>query len=714
MVFASIFPAAMMAGTALPAVPPTQMISSLAQVGSELYEKGHEDDAMAMFNVATSLLQASSDQIFAVAIKHLQMGIQIIRNDNSVTDESAAMLPDHYQEDECDVGPRTLKTAVHVSATVFGSDISFVNIALNFNKALIFHGNSDLLTARELYSSVLQTMQNTSFAQRLGMPSQQLLELGTRCHNNMGHICYLSGEEDLARAHFEASLLCARQLSELTIKDYRGEYVTVLSNWCRVTWMRGDLGESFFHGLREVLRLRTALLSWDHVDVAAAHYNIAVAEYARHKSPKAVSHLMQYLHIASHRESNGHKDLDRIPALIHLLMIQHEAKDDAMSQELLRGLRTLQDKRQDQGPESPEVASVLNFVGTILFHKEDFKNALIFFQEELRLEDRLTDSMEDISVSVTCNNIGRILQELGKLNEAIEYYQRALHAEYGDISQDWLTKGLKECQVFRTGKTKSHPSSANLYSTVWYNLGLIYDKLGSHGAAIGAFEMSLVFRKSMLGADHPDIACLLYNIGVLQMEQQKLNEASISFREALRIRHQGSAGQLNDKHVIKTLEKLSSLHKAKGNIKGALEASREVLRIQEASIDYTYSTKMREVGCTLRSIAELYHANGDLEPALEMAIASTERLRLVADVERLNVLLDPIDRHANIEQLVTSLLLVGSLYHEMCDPIRAFSVHQEAATAIQSLTSQLDAPTSLKALCEVACMLERAQCAASA
>jgi tetratricopeptide (TPR) repeat protein len=650
-------------------------------------------------------------------VQRLQLGAKILHEDDvgssSETEEDQVCpVPDHYQEDECDVGPRALRSPVRLDASLLNTESTLLQTILAFNKALIYHENSNLASARELYSTILQSMQGLNV-----VPSKLLLEIGTRCHNNMGHIGYLNGEEDLARAHFEASLLCAHELSELS-RHHRLEYVTVLSNWCRVSWMQGALNENFFHGLREVLRIRTSLLCWDHVDVAAAHYNIAVAEYARHRSEQAVSHLKQYLYIASHRATAKKVELDRIPTLVYLLIIQHEDKEDSLSQELLRGLRTLQDKRQDQGSEGPEVASVLNFVGTILFHQEDFENALVFFQEELRLEECLVDACEDISVSVTCNNIGRILQERGKLKEAIEYYHRALKAEYGDISHDFLSKGgMKEFPAFKSGKVTENPTSANLYSTVWYNLGLIYDKLGSYGAAIGAFEMSLVFRKSMLGSDHPDVACLLYNIGVLQMEQQELTEASVSFREALRIRQQGATGQLNDKHVIKTLEKLSSLHKAKGNIKGALEAALAVLHIQESSIDYSYTTRMREVGVTLRSIAELHHANGILNQALEMAYASVTKLRLVADVLLSDSLIDRIDQNSNIEQLVTSLLLVGSLHHEMCDPLRASTVLGEAAIVIQRASSRNDdpsVPAFFNALREVTFMLATPHCAAQA
>jgi len=563
---------------------PLHIAGSLIRVGNELFSRGFEHDAMSMFDAAHAALRTpafASEASELTYKKNLNKGTEVLlSNDCAPSDEESFNLPDLYQEDECDVGPRVLRTPLRPERTALSAHATFLEAAVCFNKALIFHDNLDFAEAKALYQSVLQALQALLVvveANEDPTGSTNLLEVATRAHNNMGQLSYLAGEEETAKGHFEAAIMCAKQVSELS-KDHRLTYATVLSNWCRACWMRGDITDSLYSGLREVLRIRTALLAPSHVDVAASHYNVAVAEYARHQNEKAVSHLIQYLNVASQRAESNMDDLDSIPALIYLLLIQNEDKEDSMSQELVRGLRTLQDKRQDQGQDSPEVASVLNFIGTILFHKEDFPNALLFFQEELRLEECVTDSKEDISVSVTCNNIGRILQELGKLNEAVVYYQRALQPAYGDISQ---TRGSKGMSVCKPDRAECNPSSSNLYSTVWYNLGLIHDKLGSYADAISAFEMSLELRRSMLGNDHPDIACLLYNIGVLQMEQQLLKDASKSFREALRIRRAGAAGQLNDKHVVKTLEKLSSLHKAKGNINGALDASREVLRIRK-------------------------------------------------------------------------------------------------------------------------------------
>ena len=697
-----------------------KLVRCLLQVGSQLFSKGFEKDALAMFESAQSVLHSNLDLPSESALKHLEMGSQLLVADEAIMDEAQFNSPDLYLEDECDVGPRVLRSPAHfdIPSQYVESNV-LLDCALSFNKALIFHDNLDFTEAKKLYQSVLNSLQTILLSSIPGIPAKLLLELGTRAHNNIGHIAYLGGEEDVAKSHFEASLLCARQLADYS-KDHRLVYASVLSNWCRVCWMKGDVSDNIHNALREVLRVRSSLLRWNHEDVAAAHYNIAVAEYARRRNQNATSHLIQYLHISSDHAQSKRDDLDPIPALIYLLLIQNEEKDDNLSQELVRGLRTLQDKRQDQGPDSPEVASVLNFIGTLLFHKEDHSNALLFFQEELRLEENVPGCAEDISVSVTCNNIGRILQELGKLTAAIHYYHKALKPRYGEIPVVGTSKSAYAVHVSGTGATDCHPSSANLYSTVWYNLGLIHDKLGSYRDAISAFERSLELRRAMLGGDHPDIACLMYNIGVLQMEQQLLNEATDSFREALRIRRGGATGQLNDKHVVKTLEKLSSLHKAKGNLQGALEALEDVLRIQELSQDYDPSSRLREIGITLRSMAELHHATRALDEALAVSAQSVLKLRpLVMSASASSDV-------SAVEHLVSSLLFIGSLYHELCDPLKACGILSEALDTLERCRSEQQqlhqqfhhrtqaCSSSLQALHEVTAMIATAHCAAQA
>ncbi|KAG7342847.1 tetratricopeptide repeat protein [Nitzschia inconspicua] len=615
-------------------------------------------------------------------------------------------LVDTYHEDECDVGPRPFQTAFVPDDNL--TDVDVLQLIICYNQGLVHHAKKECSQAFQLYQfitgtirAILSVSRNSSFSPQTMVT---LARLAMRAHNNMGQLEYAERSEEQARVQFETALGYARNVPDNTASNQL-EIATVLSNWCRVQWMLGRVDETVYHALEEILRIRFNFLGWDDIDVASAHFNLGMAEYSRSCNEKALAHFMQYLQVSSHRlKSKKTVELDPIPGLIFVLLIKNDDKDDKMSQDLVWGLRTLQDKRQDLGPKNPEVASVLNFIGTLLFHQRELDHALLFFQEELRLEEQFVGVEEDVSVSVTCNNIGRILQELGRYPQAIYYYQRSLRHRYGDDffgptasckdkTQSCNCGSNKDCRMadcvdeddsVLSGEDEKIPSATmNLYSTVWYNLGLIHDKMGTFAEAIRAFRMSLKLRRAMLGRDHSDVACLLYNIGVLQMEQQLLNEATASFREALRIRRVAATGQLNDRHVVKTLQKLASLHKSKGNIKGALDACDDVMQVLKVSVDIEWSSRNKSMGMTLREIAELHHAQGNLGLALDRAVDSYSVLRaghvgssFTEDVSQ--------DQASFLEQETVTLLLIGSLQHEGCAAEQARATFAEAARLLQS------------------------------
>ena len=167
-------------------------------------------------------------------------------------------------------------------------------------------------------------------------------------------------------------------------------------------------------------------------------------------------------------------ELDPMQGLIYLLQLQNDDKNDEISQDLMGGLHTLQEKRQELGCNHPEVASVLNYIGTLLFRRRELDYALCFFAQELRVEERLRSQQQvgqkspsssvgddvsiSISISVTCNNIGRILQELGRYHEAKYYYQQSLGNEGdGDSNNNTSTSNCNSSTIH--GSSKSNNTS---------------------------------------------------------------------------------------------------------------------------------------------------------------------------------------------------------------------------------------------------------------
>lgn len=708
----------MVAETSSPLVHRQSASSALLNVGSKLFTEGKEDDAMSMFDAADQVLSTACDgKRVALCASQLEWGSQQLS-------ESADLIQirdpvDTYHEDECDVGPRPFCKPL-VPLNYMHADL--IQITIWYNKALICHSKRDAIQAIRLYQAVITevTRALASTVQNF-MNANDLYHLAMRAYNNIGHIHYLESSEESALFHFQTAVSFAEMIEDSS-SSHQIDYASVLSNWCRVQWMMGDVSDALHSALEKVLKIRSDVLGWDHADVAASHYNLGMIQYARQSNEEAQSHLMKYLQVAAHRAKlYSESELDPMPALIYVLLIKNDDKNDKMAQDLVRGLRTLQDKRQDLGPNNSEIASVLNFIGTLLFHQRELDHALLFFQEELRLEELLVATSENISVSVTCNNIGRILQELGRFPEAIYYYQRSLEPEFGRI----VNNGIECCkldmaqsiELFDDRCIDAPQATMNLYSTVWYNLGLIHDKMGAFKDAIKAFQMSLKVRRAMLGPDHADVACLLYNIGVLQMEQQLLAEATESFREALRIRRVATTGQLNDRHVVKTLQKLATLHKSKGNIAGALEACHEVLHILKVSSDFDKVLRNRDMGSTMKEIADLHHAKGDIEKAIEVARESVKLLERCRS-EGCN---STAEHFTCVEQETATLLLIGSLEHERCDSVQAHAVFAEAARLIQINSiafNTCEAPQSsqaaLRPLLEVSNMLASAHCAPEA
>ena len=171
---------------------------------------------------------------------------------------------------------------------------------------------------------------------------------------------------------------------------------------------------------------------------------------------------------------------------------------------------------------------------------------------------------------------------------------------------------------------------------------------------------------------------------------------------------------MNDKHIIKALERLASLFETKGDFVHAIEVMGKVVYIQKSSAEFDNMTRSKKVGSTLRCISEMLLSLNKIGLAIEAAHESVRYHRMLVQFEGTLPCIatdDVIDRVANIEQFVSTLLLLGSLYHESCEPLQAKIVMTEAAAIIQkvnlelSKSNSIEIPVSLLVMREVTSML---------
>ena len=695
-------------GSSTPSWCPQPLHSTVAELnefGSQLYLSGEQSQALAIFQSALKTLRSTTSTFYTTRSKHKtdtkMNGLKLKKPHHEVV---LASPPDTYLEGECDIGPRLIRSPLHLDQSGDGDqDNNFLHLTVLFNTALALHSNSYLEEALESYIECTRLLDLLLNRPDVSTFIERLSHFGMILYNNVGHLFYCIGNEEAAESHFAQSLLWA-QKSTLDDSCFQLHLATTLSNHGRTKWMLGSIDEETYKQCENVLHLRASVLPVDHIDVICARYNIGIMAYARNERDTATEHLQAYLAAAC--ITSKENILDPIPAISYIILMQTEDNDDALSHELVRAIRALQDKREDLGSEHAEVASLLNYIGTILFHRRELESAILFYKEELKLEETLDSNTPGLSVSVTYNNIGRILQELGQLPEAIGCYRQALKSEL-------TSRGSEHVQAVSLAEDHSHihldpntsDATKNLVSTIWYNMGLIYDRMGSRPDAISAFQISLEMRRILLGKDHPDVACLWFNIGTLEMEQHQMEKAELALHEALRIQRLGGFLE-NPEHAINSLQKLGTVQKARSDIIGALNTFHEMANIQE-SMQSTCA-----FGVTLRSIADLYHAQGDLQQALKFASQSCHEMNKCYQYDSLfsNAFM------TMTEDLARSLLLMGSLLHESCESIQANDVYIKAWNFLEAarIHSGGFLSPSLEALKDVSLVLSSLRCAPAA
>ena len=658
---------------------PSSSVEHLHVLGNSLYCSGKMSEAIETPDSAILMVEAERKPWGEPLLKGgdnslIQKQLYCGFHSNYANQQHA---PDSFFEGECDVGPRPIHSSLHIDYSSMPTlDTSIIEAVLLYNKGIVHHSDGDHESAADTYGLALAALTRLWSPSIIGSEAvvSCLSRIRTLIHNNLGQIRYLNGDDNNALFHFDTALQLSKQVVHFgDEQEWTLTVATFASNLARTQWMIGDLhSEGQINIFQEVLRLRSLWLPADHPDVLCAHLNLGFFLYFRDDKQTAKLHIQEYLKHASKDGSN----LDPIPAMAYILLIENEDKDDHVSLELVRTLQYLLEMREDFGEVNVEVASLLNYVGTLLFHRRQLEEAMLFYKHELELENKMTENAGGICISVTYNNIGRILQELGKFNEAIGCYQQALKTDStGNFCNPSLVKRMLSDQS--PCFTASMPESTlNLYSTIWYNLGLIYDRMGFRRKAIFAFRMSLKLRQTLFGNDHQDVACLWYNIGTLQMERQQLDDASKSLQEALRIKRMGCFVEDPEK-IAATLSKLAYLQEGRGRLEEALTTHGEILQLHSLSSPVNSKAS---TAATLFQMSELRYAQGNTEIALELARQSLAALLLSDDI----VTSQQFQNHIKaVETVAKTMLLIGSLEHELLNVDSACETFSRARCFVQ-------------------------------
>ena len=142
-----------------------------------------------------------------------------------------------------------------------------------------------------------------------------------------------------------------------------------------------------------------------------------------------------------------------------------------------------------------------------------YKRALKYYEEAWEIEvHRLGLSENHMSVAITNNNMGIVLNKLGRFEEAMEKY--------------WESLRIKKMKLM-----KDH---VNIAGTL-HNMGVVHRNKKEYDLSMACYEEALRIRTLRLGRRSAHCAATLQNMGIVHRERCEYNRALLLLEEALDI-----------------------------------------------------------------------------------------------------------------------------------------------------------------------------------
>ncbi len=298
--------------------------------------------------------------------------------------------------------------------------------------------------------------------------------------------------------------------------------------------------------------------------------------------------------------------------------------------------QALATRRHLLGEEDPNTLSSVNNMGYLLQALGKLSEAEPFYREALETMRRVLGEEHSDTLAAT-NNMGYLLQAQGKLSEAEGYYRGALEnyrRTLGDEHPDTLTSinnmgvllkaegKLNEAEAyFREALEKRRRALGDEHPHTLASINNLARGLQAQGKlaeAEGYYHEALDQYRRVLGDEHPDTRIAITNMGGLLIAQGKLIEAEPYLREAL----EQARRVLGEEHpdTLGSIHNMGFLLKAQGRLAEAEPYFREALEKLRAVLGEEHPDTLisiMNIGALLRAQGKLSEAEGYYREALE-------------------------------------------------------------------------------------------------
>ncbi len=322
-----------------------------------------------------------------------------------------------------------------------------------------------------------------------------------------------------------------------------------------------------------------------------------------------------------------------------------------------------------------------------------------------KLEEAIQAYNKALAINPDCaeaySNMGNALKEQGKLEEAIQAYNKALSVkpDYAEAYSN-MGNGLKD-QGKLDEAIEAYKKALSIkpyYAEAYNNMGILLKDLSKTEEAIEAFNKALTIK--------PDYAEAYSNIGVILKEQGKLDEAIEAYNKALTIKPDYAEAYSNIGVILKEQGKLDEaieaynkalsikpdyaeaysnmgdILKDQGKLEEAIEAYNKALSIKPDFADAYYN-----MGVTCQD-------QGKLEEAI---LACTKALSIKPDYaeayNNMGIALQDQGKLAEAKEAYTKALKIKPDYaeaHRNLSVIKKYNEDDDQIVQVEALYKQED------------------------
>jgi tetratricopeptide (TPR) repeat protein len=305
---------------------------------------------------------------------------------------------------------------------------------------------------------------------------------------------------------------------------------------------------------------------------------------------------------------------------------------DALNMRVKAGLRTALVEAvasEAKAAANQEDETLMFGVGIFFEDMGRYEEALEYYQRALRIEEQ-AHGKDHISSANNIHCIARMYSEKGQYEEALEYGQRALRIQEEAHGKDHISSAGTICYIAKVYSAKGQSEEAMDYyqrclriqeeahskdhisnaSTIG-KIASVCRKKGQYEEALEYYQRCLQIEEEAHGENHISSARTIDKIASEYSNKGQYEEALEYYQRALRIEEQAHGKD----HIssASAIGKIASVCRKKGQYDEAMEYYQRVLRIEEQAHGENHIRSALTINC----VARLYRKKGQYEEAME-------------------------------------------------------------------------------------------------